>query len=441
MAPSSWPLPSRKSWKLKKLAAVNHEKITFTSVQDADFLGCLIEGTNFYYFGRKNLYTSLEDLKAYMLLTAVKNRTEGAVARLLQTASREEDTLDSDCDGGPVIIASMLASQQIAHQLNEQILPDSNPQRSTISLFSWAIQCGLASLVRVLLNEQPTTDANDWHEMTPLGLASFCGHEHVVRLLVGSEANVRAIDSLGCAALHYACSKGNEKVASLLLRSGAEVGAVATIDEVTALHFAVRGNHEKVARVLIDEGANIEAKNLEGFTALCEATSLHHEGVIALLLDEGANVNERNKDCMNARLYALESKMSESTVRAILARQVSSQEFAQGSLDETDIRKAQVTLVLDSDWRISYLDSQHAIIQTPEGIFGNVTCAYSKAISITRPSGTSEKFFKFKFAFTVMHNDSTLDFSIGHGTLGTTKDDGSLKVKIWRGVCRTAKLA
>ena len=52
---------------------VNDEKITFTSVEDAHFLGCLIESNQFYYLGRKVNHTSLEDLKAYMLLTAVKN--------------------------------------------------------------------------------------------------------------------------------------------------------------------------------------------------------------------------------------------------------------------------------------------------------------------------------------------------------------------------------
>ena len=174
---------------------VNDEKITVTSVQDAQFLGSLIEATKFYYLGRNAKHTSLEDLKAYMLLTAVKNRKEDAVARLLQRAFTRGDTPDSGSDGGPVVIASLLASHQITHQLNEQTLPDSNPQRSTISLFSWAVQCGLSSLVRVILNEQPTTDANEWYGMTTLGLASFCGHVPIVRLLVGSKENVRSTDS------------------------------------------------------------------------------------------------------------------------------------------------------------------------------------------------------------------------------------------------------
>ena len=137
----------------------------------------------------------------------------------------------------------------------------------------------------------------------------------------------------------------------------------------------MRGNHERVAQVLIDEGANIEAKNLKGFTALCEATSLHQEAVIPLLSEAGANVHERNREGMNATLYALESKMSDSTVRAILARQFSSLQNTRSNLDETRVRKVQVAPELDSDWGTFYLDSQHAVIETPEGTPSNVTCA------------------------------------------------------------------
>ena len=412
---------------------VNDEKITFTTVQDAQFLSCLIEATNFYYFGRNAKHANLEELKAYVLITAVKNRSEDAVARLLQRTSLKGDSQDSESDGGPAIIASTLASQQIARQLNEVILPDSNPQRSTISLFSWAVQCGLASLVRILLIEQSKTDGNDWHGMTPLGLASFCGHEPVVRLLIGSEANVRATDSWGCVALHHACFKGHEKVARLLLRSGAEVGAKATKDKVTALHFAVRNGHEKVVQLLLDRGADVEVKNSAGFTALCEAASLHQEAVIALLLEEGADVNQRNNEGINTTHLALESNMSNSTVRTILARQLSSRGSIQSSPDEVEMRREQVILEVDSDWARFYLDSPGAIIETPEDAPGNVDCAYNKTICITRPSGTSANFFKFEYEFTIIHHENTLDFSIGHGTLGTTRSGGWFKIKIVNG--------
>ncbi len=99
------------------------------------------------------------------------------------------------------------------------------------------------------------------------------------------------------------------------------MGAKATKNKVSALHFAVRNSHEKVAQLLIDRGADIEANDIVGSTAVCEATSLHHESVIPLLLEEGANVSRRNIEGINAVHLAVESRMSASTVRAILARQ------------------------------------------------------------------------------------------------------------------------
>ena len=344
---------------------VNNEKITLTTVQDAHFLGCLIEATNFYYFGRRAKHTSLEDLKAYVLTTAIKNERKDAVARLLQGTSLKENDPESESYGGPVVMASTLASQQIAHQLNGQLLPDSDHHRPAISLFSWAIQCGLASLVKILLIEQPTTDGNDWHGMTPLGLASFCGHEPVVRLLINSAADARAIDSWGCVALHHACFKGHERVARLLLRNGAEVGAMATKDNATALHFAVRNGHENVARLLIDRGAEIEAMNHAGFTPLCEAASLHQESVIPLLLEEGANVNQRNYEGINATHFALESQMSESTVRAVLAQQLIEKDAIQNSPDTIELFRERVVLEMDSDWARLFIDSPHAVIEMP----------------------------------------------------------------------------
>ncbi len=413
---------------------VNVEKITFTTVSDAHFLACLIEATNFYYFGRKAKHVSLEEMKAYMLMTAVKNQRKKAVQCLLHWKSPNNDTTDNESNGGPIVEASILASQQISNQLNEQLLPDSDPQRSNISIFSWAVQCGLASVVKTLLIEQPTTDGNDWHRMTPLGLASFCGHESVVRLLIGSEANVRAIDSWGCVALHHACFKGHEGVARLLLRKGAEVRALTTKDKVSALHFAVRNGHVHVAQLLIDRGADIEAKNSTGYTPLCEATSLYQEAVIALLLEEGANINQRNNEGLNAIHFALESQMSDSTVRAILARQREVGETI-GRPPNSDVqpRREKVVLEMDSDWAKFYLDSPLAVIEMPNDVPSNVECASNKAIFITRPSGPSARFFKFEFEFTIIHMEYSLDFSIGHGTLGTTKSGGFLKVKIVNG--------
>ena len=404
---------------------VNNEQITFNTVQDAQHLGCLIEATNFYYFGRKANHTSLENLKAYVLITAIKNQKKDVIEQLLQRISPKIDALRSESDGSPVVVASMLASQLIANQL----INTSESDLQKVSLFCWAVQYGIAPLVKVLLTELPIQygkdwEGKDWERMTPLGLASFCGHEPVVRLLIGSRTDVQATDDYGWAALPHACSQGHEGVARLLLRSGAEMGRYNNSYETSALHLAVRNGHKNVVQLLIDGGANIEAIDDQGFTPLCEATSLYHEVIIALLLQKGADVNQRNNHGMNATHYALESQMSESTVRAILAKQLCGRD---NNRDCAGLRREKVVLEILSDEAKFYLDSPNAVIEMPDDVPSNVKCAYDRMINITRLAR-----IRFKFKFTIVHYENTLDFSIGHGKPDTTETQpmGWFKIKI-----------
>ena len=417
--------------------AVHGENITFNTSQDAQFLSCLIEATNFYYFDRRAEHSSLADLKAYVLITAVKNQRKDVIEQLSQRPSPNEDLPESESEGGPAAVASMLASQQIAIQPVES--SDSNTRGSTLSLYFWAVQCGLTPLVKVLLTELPKTEGNDWQGKTPLGFASLCGCEPIVRLLISNGADVQVTDGSGLVALHHACSKGHERVVRLLLRSGADVGANANKSRSSALHVAAQNGHENVVQLLIDRGANIEAKDFTGSTPLCEAARLHHEAVIALLLEEGASVNRRNSEGMNATHFAVESQMSDSTVRAVLAQQLSGKVDIRSPVDEAALRKENVVLMMDSDWARIYLDSPHAFIEMPKGIPSNVVCAYNRTIVITKPSGTSAKFFQFDFEFIIVHCEDTLAFSISHGTLGTTKAGGWVKLKVVNGGERTGR--
>ena len=411
--------------------AVHGENITFNTSQDVQFLSCLIEATNFYYFDRRAEHSSLADLKAYVLITAVKNHRKDVIEQLSQRPSPNEDLPENESEGGPAAVASMLASQQIAIQPVES--SDSNTRGSTLSLYFWAVQCGITPLVKVLLTELPKTEGNDWQGKTPLGFASLCGCEPIVRLLISNGADVQVIDGSGLVALHHACSKGHERVARLLLRSGADVGANANKSRSSALHVAAQNGHENVVQLLIDRGANIEAKDFAGSTPLCEAARLHHEAVIALLLEEGASVNRRNNEGMNATHFAVESQMSDSTVRAVLAQQLSGKVDIRSPVDEAALRKEKVVLMMDSDWARIYLDSPHAFIEMPKGIPSNVVCAYNRTIVITKPCGTSATFFQFDFEFIIVHCEDTLAFSISHGTLGTTKAGGWVKLKVVNG--------
>lgn len=388
--------------------SIKDERITFNTIQDAQHLGCLVEATNFYYFGRKAKHASLEDLKAYVLIIAVKNQRTDVIQRLVQRTAPSKNAPESESDGGSVVVASVLASQPIANQPKET--SESGLKESTTSLFSWAVQCGLAALVKVLLIEHPIIDEKDWQGMTPLGFASSRGHEPVVRLLIGSGTDVQATDSSGWAALHHACSKGHEGVARLLLGSGAEVGRTTNRFKSSALHFAARNGNKNVVQLLIDSGADIEAKDYQGSTPLWEATISSQEAVIALLLEKGANVNQRNKGGMYVTHFALESK-SNSSVRAIFAKQLCERDNVR---DVAELRRQKVVLEILSPWARFYLDTPNAIIEMPEDTPSNVKCAYNRMICITGPSCSGEWFSTFDF--TIVHNENALDFSIGGGT-------------------------
>ena len=402
---------------------VNGEKISFNTVQDAQHLGCLTEATNFYYFGREADHASLEDLEAYVLITAVKNQKKDVIGRLLQRISPKENALESES----LVVASMLASQRLANQLIGT--SKSHHQGSTISLFSWAVQCGLAPLVKVLLIEQPIIDEESWHGNTLLGYASSCGYEPIVRLFIASGTDVHATDRAGWAALHRACFEGHEGVARLLLRSGAEVGRTITHCTTSALHLAALNGHTNVVQVLIDWGADIEAEDSEGNTPLCHATCGWYEATVALLLEKGANVNQKNNDGRNATHFALESHMSESTVRAILAKQLDGRDNIR---DDAGMRRDKVVLELDIDRAKFYLDSPNAVIEMPKDTPSNVRCAYNRMIHITRPSD-SEEFPRFEFEFMIVHYENALDFSIGHCDPSTINETGWFKIKIGNG--------
>ena len=409
---------------------VNGERITFNTVQDARHFGCLVKATNFYCCGRKADHASLEDLKAYVLITAVKNQKKDVIEQLLRRILPEDGALQSES----FVVVFMLASQRLANQLIET--SESNPQGSNIPLFCWAVQCGFAPLVKLLLIELPTTNRTDWQGLTPLGFASFCGHEPIVRLLIDSGTDVQATDSSGLAALHHACSEGHEGVARLLLRSGAhpEVKDDTNYPIITikygssALHSAVRNGHQNIVQLLIDSGADIEDQDSEGLTPLCKATRLYHEAIIALLLAEGANVNQRDNQGMNATHFALESPMSKSTVRAILAKQLGGRDNNQG---EAGLRREKVVLKLNSEWAKLYVDSPNAIIDMPKDIPSNVECAYDRMITINRPSGNDQPSrFEFEFEFMIVHNENKLDFSIGCGDLGAPESVAWFDIKI-----------
>ena len=77
----------------------------------------MIEAMTFYVLGRQADNFSLEDLKAYMLVTAVKNQQEEAVVQLRQESPEMNNIVKSNQKEGLARLAVSMASQWIQGRL------------------------------------------------------------------------------------------------------------------------------------------------------------------------------------------------------------------------------------------------------------------------------------------------------------------------------------
>ena len=259
----------------------------------------------------------MDDLKAFILLTAVKNLRDDVVARLVQRINIERDIISEDPERSAPFVAFSLASLHLKDDLNQRILTSFNPEfnlgwwkdqvyedndrrRKGLSLFTWAIQCGHHSVVGILAQQMSLQDnmdacAKGCNEMTPLELASCCGHEAITRTLMMNGADVQESGHFGMTVLHYASGQGHVETVRMLLRHGAEI-ETQDWEQSTSLHFASRTGQADVVKILVDNGANIESKDGNKRTPLYIAAEFGHENVMKLLIDNGANIETKDED-------------------------------------------------------------------------------------------------------------------------------------------------
>ena len=243
----------------------------------------------------------MNDLEAFVLLTAVKAQRKDAVAKLVRSSYLKDEINTPSQKGHLSVVAHTLAVQQMKGLLNEQVLENDKSKRDQMSFHSWAAQCGHSSLIDILLNEDLLNTSDDQlsidryksdhsNGLTLLGLAAFCGHGSVCRVLLASGIDFEATDTNGRVALHHACSQGHSQVAKLLLGSGAKVGAGAGRSMQTSLHMAAKNGYGPVCRILLANGADPEARDQDGQTALHCASLRGLDEVVHILLRGGAEV-------------------------------------------------------------------------------------------------------------------------------------------------------
>ena len=259
-------------------------------------------------------HVDLDDLKAFVLLAAVKNMHEDAVARLVQRTTFKRDMLSENPERDAPFVALTLASLHLKGDLDQRILTrlerplswpakvykDNNLRRRGLSLLTWAIQCGHHSLVQVLAKQVSVQHNEDvcakaLNEMTPLELASYCGHEAIAQTLIVDGADLHKSKSYGSMELYCASCQGHVDTVKMLLRHGAET-ETKDREQKTSLHIAAHNGSANVVKVLIDSDANIEAEDRNKCTPLHIAAKFGQENAIKVLIDSGANIEAKNND-------------------------------------------------------------------------------------------------------------------------------------------------
>ena len=266
-----------------------------------------MEATNWYFHKRKVSEVDLDDLKAFILFTAVKNLRKDVVAKLVQRTKVKRNTVSEDPERSAPFVAFSLASLHLKDDLNQRILTgledkhrtiyeDNHLRRRGMSLLTWAIQCGHHSLIKHLAKQmsiQRNEDARAivYDEMTPVELAILCGHEAIARTLIMNGADIQGRGVLGMTALHQASQMGRVEVVRILLHHGANIDTGDFEERRTPLHIAARFRQAKVMQVLIENGANIDAEDILRKTPIMYAVLKDHEPAVLLLLEKGANIN------------------------------------------------------------------------------------------------------------------------------------------------------
>lgn len=211
--------------------------------------------------------------------------------RLLENPVSSNDSPETNCYEHASVVASRLASQFIKNDLNDRLVQELEKDRTEISLFSWALQCGHVAVVKLLMVEGMTWSDDSKFDLSVLGLASLSGHEPVVQLILKKEAKLEIKDNRGRTALHLAASKGNLAVVRLLLREGANIKACDSKGRSPFLPAAKTGNVETM-QLLLNEGVDLETIDFKNMTALLLASKEGNLETVRQLLNEGADVEK-----------------------------------------------------------------------------------------------------------------------------------------------------
>ena len=377
---------------------VNEQRFILDCLQEAKVLRTMIEATEFYLSGRRADHGSLEDLKAYMLLTAVKNQEELAVAKIRQQISATDDFAERNQKGSLALLAVSMALQWIKGRPFQNDRDDHySYTRSRLgSLLDWAVVCIHTTLIEFLVGEIPVYDAGsppsrswDQFRMNSLMLSAAFGNEAVVRWLLDNTVRDMGTSLPLASSLDKAIRPGHANAVAALINAGAYPGknvarevlrsplSEPVIHAILALIYATQSGSESSLRAAADRG---------------------HEGAIVLL--PYTLMKEMDKEGYLSMAH--DSGFFEQVVAAFAKLPNILPAFAL-TLMTAERRRTQVLLEVNELPPIGdvmiYLNSYHAYIEdVPEGLSAH----HKKAIKVETIG---------EFTFTVLHQEESLIFS------------------------------
>lgn len=380
--------------KEKDTVAFGKENLLLNHVQEAQVLWNMAEATSFYMSGRRLDHASLEDLKAYMLLTAVKNREEQAALQIRQEICKMNDIVECDQKGSLAQLAVSMTSQWIKGRLFQDARSDWRYQlcwRPESSLFSWAVACNHTTLIEFLVSEDPVIDEkSEFWRFDPWEFSVTYGNEALMRWCVKRDGRR---DEDVTKYLYRAVTRGNANIVALLIDAGAN------IDDSVIYNLLLSPPSELVVHAIL---AMAYATNPASKPSLRKAADRGHEGALVLL--SYVSAIER-AHLLGYKRHSTQDSGHFEQVVAILAKAPNILPAFGLTLLTVERRRTQVLLkVVDIppwlDTKV-YLDSYHAYVENvPEG----VSEAHKKVIKIETNG---------EFQITVVHQEKDLALRLG----------------------------
>ena len=172
----------------------------------------------------------------------------------------------------------------------------------------YAARYGRTKMLKTLIEKKGVSvneENKDTYD-TLLIYAAKNGHTDIVRYLISQHATVDAENEKGHTAATYAAMNGYTEILNDLIDNGVSVDAKNEKTGDTLLMYAALCGWTDTVRYLISRGANVNAKNEKtGMTAAIYAAKSGHTEILKDLIDHGVDVNAKNEKTGDTLLHTL----------------------------------------------------------------------------------------------------------------------------------------